>query len=275
MNMKEMIDKRLSALGANAVFISPAKIKRKHIRSIAIAAAVFLFILVAVPVMGSTIPGVNYLISAVSAETAQMLAPIRLVYEDQDIEVKVRAAIADKYISTVYMSIRNDHTGKDNYLMDWSDFFNKYYGSGTQKNDTEIMRLIGTEEDLRGKKITMHIAPEKSKWQITVMMEPPAETLDSFCRLTIGEMGFDHVYISPIGITFSGMGGLDEPPAELTVIMEDGGKQTCEMVSFKIDGPKPWRYRVSYSPVEGPLDISRIQDVQADGQSVYITRLTK
>ena len=242
-------------------------------RPLAISAALCLCILIAVPVMGSTIPGVNRLIAAVSSEAAQLLAPIRLEYEDRDIEIKVRAAMADKYISAVYMTIRNDD---NNYLMDWSDFFNKHYGSiAGLDNNTHNIRLVGTEGDLRGKKITMHIAPEKSKWQITVMMEPATETLDSFCRLTSGEMEFDHVYISPIGITFSGRGELDDPPAEMIAIMQDGNKQTCALVSFKIDGPKPWRYHVSYSPVGEPLDVSRIKDVQTDGQSVYITRLKK
>jgi len=274
MHIKKMIDERLSALRAGPVFIS-AKSRRQNIRPLPTAAALFLCILIAVPVMGSTIPGVNRMISAVSSETARMLAPIRMEYEDRDIEVKVRAAMADKYIAAVYMSIRNDYTGNNNYLMDWSDSFNKHFGSIGIDDDTDNIRLIGTEGDLRGQKVTMHIAPEKSKWQITVMMMPPDETLDSFCRLAIGEMEFDHVYISPIGITFSGMGGLSDPPAALTVMTQDGASHICELVAFKIDGPKPWLYWVSYSPVEAPLDVSEIRDVQTGGQSVYITRLKK
>jgi|GEM_PF-6984745 len=274
MKMKKLIDKRLAGLRLNVMSAVPRPMRIR--RPLAAAAAVCLCILIAVPVMGATMPEVNNIIAQVSPDIAQRLAPIQLTYEDQEVEITVRAAISDGYVSAVYMDMSNYmvEISEGNYcnayfLSDWSGAFNEYWGMGTIDN-TERVRLIGTDEDLRGKKITLHFFPVKNKWQITFKMQT-VEPLEIDCHITHGKMGFNHILLSPIGITLTGAGPLDSPPPELTVTMLDGTIQPCDLVLFTLTNVSPpWEYRVCYAPVDGPFDMSQIKEVLMDGEPLPI-----
>ena len=87
MNMKNMIDNRLSALTyePNSLDSIGTRVRRRPLR-ITVAAA--LCLLASFTVMAALLPGVNAMVAEVSPEAAFFLKPLRLAARDIGMEVR-------------------------------------------------------------------------------------------------------------------------------------------------------------------------------------------
>lgn len=288
MNMKRMIDERLSALCFdNAVQIQKA---RRRMRPLAVAAAVCLCLLITVPVLGATVREVNDLIGQVSPDMAQWLTPIHLTSEDQGVTVTVLDALTDGHIAVVYMTAEGDRFAERFYLGDIHvsseeelEFSTKMTVLSNSASRKVKMRLItATQEDkLEGEKITLYIGDEQSDCRVTFKIRKIDVERSADCDFRLGESDADHITVSPLGVKLTvaktELGGFIPPPHKLDIIMDDESTEKGEitpvcMVTSIPDGngePCIYKYEFTYVPMT-PLDIDQIKEVVIDGHSILL-----
>jgi hypothetical protein len=287
MNMKKRIDNRLSALHFDDT-LQIRKAKRK-IRPLAVAAAVFLCLLITVPVLGATIPKVNNIIGQVSPDMAQWLTPIQLTSEDQGLTVTVLDALTDGRIAVVYMTAEGERFAERFYLGDIHisseeelELSTKMTVLGNSTSRKVKIRLTtASKEEYEGKKITVYIGDEQSDCRVTFKIRKIDAERSADCDFRLGDGNVDHITVSPLGVTLSSSGGITPPPQDLNVIMLDGSIKNgeiapvCWVTSISHDNGDPHlrKYEFIYVPMT-PLDIDQIKEVVIDGHSIPLTERT-
>lgn len=96
--------------------------KKKTLRrSFSVALAACLCILLSVPVLAVTFPGLRAVLSQINPEIAKILEPAEISVTDNGIQMKVIGAVREEDLVIVYLEIQDltsDRVGKDMYLRD-------------------------------------------------------------------------------------------------------------------------------------------------------------
>lgn len=169
-SVKNAIDSRLAALQMDEGFINQrsqrAEARPPANRKPLIAAAICLCLALAIPVMASSFPGFNKLLSLVSQETAGKLQPVEMTSESNGIKMEVVAAMNDDDAAVVYLTMQ-DLTGNRidrsmalyaNYHITGASGFHSEVVDFDEKTRTATMRIQAFGADKwDGKKVTLHI----------------------------------------------------------------------------------------------------------------------
>lgn len=114
--IKDAIDTRLDSIKIsdeleNRISKNSYKTRKRVKKTVAIAAAALVSVMLSVTVMAATVPSFNKLLEIVSPQMALYLRPIQLTSIDDGIKMEVIAAMNDEDTAVVYLSMQ-DLTGE-------------------------------------------------------------------------------------------------------------------------------------------------------------------
>ncbi|HYE11408.1 MAG TPA: DUF4179 domain-containing protein, partial [Patescibacteria group bacterium] len=168
-NIKNIIDSRLSKLTVNQELenkiLNNHNTKKIKKRSLIIAAAICLCIMLSVPVIAASIPTFNSFLYLVSPKIAQLLQPIEMISEDNGIKLEVVAAMNDDETAIVYLTLQ-DLTGNRidktvdlyNYSITGANMFTHELVSYDEDTRTATIRMVANGANkLNGKKVTVRV----------------------------------------------------------------------------------------------------------------------
>ncbi|GAA0182845.1 hypothetical protein SH2C18_51420 [Clostridium sediminicola] len=169
-NIKEIIDSRLLEITINEelenkILNISSKTKKVRKRSLTIAAAVCLCIILSVPIMAATLPAFNKLLNLVSSKTAQNLQPIEMICENNGIKMEVVAAMNDDETAIVYLTMQDlvgdriDETvDLYNYSIKGANTFTHELINYDEATKTATIRMMANGGNkLNGKKVTFRV----------------------------------------------------------------------------------------------------------------------
>ena len=144
-------DKLIDAIGhideskiTNAKVI-PGKIKRISFkRAVALVAAIILCITISVPVLAATVDPIYLMVYRVSPSLAQMLKPVQLSCEDQEIKMEILSAAVYENEAAIYVSLQ-DLTDQ-NRIDETTDLFDSYHINRAFDSSASCSRVSFDEE---------------------------------------------------------------------------------------------------------------------------------